>query len=342
MHPKIEMALGKIRAGATDAAAYTRRVIIPTIRRGMILAMEYARLQIGNGAAWIRARWPGVKRRLWLYVELTRLNRPIGALLLMWPTLWALWIAAEGAPSPHLLAVFIAGVFLTRSAGCAVNDTADRNFDLHVERTRDRPFARGEIRPGEALLVACVLLLAAFLLVLTTNRLTVLLSFVAVPLAAIYPYMKRVTYVPQFFLGLAFSWGVPMAFAAVTGAVPPIAWLVFIANLLWVMVYDTLYAMVDREDDIRIGVKSTAILFADMDRQFIGILQAMFLAVLALTGIQIKADLIYYWLLLPAAALMGYHQYLIRDRAPAGCFRAFLHNNWLGMTVFGAFVLNYL
>lgn len=342
MHPKIVQAMGKIRGGISAAVAYTRRELIPAVRRGLLRVLEFLRLYAGKAAACIRARWPEVRRRLRLYVELTRLNRPIGALLLMWPTLWALWIAARGAPSLHLLAVFVAGVFLTRSAGCAINDTADRKIDLHVERTRERPFARGEIRPREALLLAGILLLAAFLLVLTTNRLTVLLSFAAVPLAALYPFMKRYTYVPQFFLGLAFSWGIPMAFAAVTGTVPPIAWLVFIANILWVMVYDTLYAMVDRDDDIRIGVKSTAILFADADRPIIGVMQGMFLAVLVMTGIQIQADMIYYWLLLPAAGLMLYHQYLIRDREPAQCFRAFLHNNWVGMTIFGALVLNYL
>jgi 4-hydroxybenzoate polyprenyltransferase len=186
------------------------------------------------------------------------------------------------------------------------------------------------------------LLLLAFLLVLTTNRITVLLSFVAIPLAVIYPFMKRYTYVPQFFLGLAFSWGIPMAFAAETGAIPNIAWLLFIANILWAVIYDTMYAMVDREDDLKVGIKSTAILFDEADKVIIGILQLMFLTVLVIIGIQIHAEIIYYSALVISAVLMLYHQYLIKDRTPDSCFRAFLHNNWLGMTIFGGLFFNYL
>jgi len=286
--------------------------------------------------------WPDVKQRLLIYVQLTRLNRPIGALLLLWPTLWALWLASAGLPSLHLFLVFSLGVFLTRSAGCVFNDMADRKFDSHVQRTRMRPLATGIIHPREALLVACVLLLLAFLLVLTTNRITVLLSFVAIPLAVIYPFMKRYTYVPQFFLGLAFSWGIPMAFAAATGAIPNIAWLLFIANILWAVIYDTMYAMVDREDDLKVGIKSTAILFDEADKVIIGILQLMFLSVLVIIGIQIHAEIIYYSALVISAGLMLYHQYLIKDRTPDNCFKAFLHNNWLGMTIFGGLFLNYL
>jgi len=285
---------------------------------------------------------PLIRERLSPYIQLTRLDRPIGAYLLLWPTLWALWIASEGFPSLHLFLVFTLGVFLTRSAGCVFNDIADRKFDPHVRRTACRPVASGTIRVPEALGVASALLLLAFLLVLTTNLLTVLLSFVAVLLAVIYPLMKRYTYVPQFFLGLAFSWGIPMAFAAVTGTVPVIAWLLYIANILWAMIYDTIYAMVDREDDIRIGVKSTAILFEEADRLFIGILQLMFLSVLIIIGIRIAAGSLYYSALVPVTGLMLYHQYLIRNREPDACFRAFLNNNWLGITVLGGLCLTYL
>jgi 4-hydroxybenzoate polyprenyltransferase len=291
---------------------------------------------------WIKIYWPPVQARLLLYVELTRLNKPIGILLLLWPTLWAVWIAAAGTPTLHILLVFTLGVILTRSAGCIFNDMADRKLDVQVNRTAQRPLATGRIKPGEALLLACVLLLIAFLIVLTTNHFTVLLSFVAIPLAVIYPFMKRYTYVPQFFLGLAFSWGIPMAFAATSETIPTIAWLLFIANILWSVIYDTIYAMVDREDDLMAGIKSTAILFDDADRSIIGILQVMFLSVLIITGVQINANMLYYICLTLAAALMVYHQYLIRDRAPEACFRAFLHNNWIGMTIFAGVYLNYL
>ncbi|MFT5350792.1 MAG: 4-hydroxybenzoate polyprenyltransferase, partial [Gammaproteobacteria bacterium] len=190
----------------------------------------------------LTARWPDIRSRLKQYILLTRLNKPIGSFLLLWPTLWALWIAAEGMPSLHLFLVFFLGTFLTRSAGCVMNDYADRSFDRHVERTQFRPLTTGTVSTKEAFLVAITLLVMAFLLVLTTNRLTILLSFVAIPLAIVYPYMKRHTYLPQFFLGLAFSWGIPMAFAAQSGVVPRIAWLIFIANVLWTVVFDTIYA----------------------------------------------------------------------------------------------------
>jgi 4-hydroxybenzoate polyprenyltransferase len=283
---------------------------------------------------WARDRLP-------LYLVLVRADRPAGALLLMWPTLWALWIASAGTPSLHLFLVFVAGVFLTRSAGCVINDLADRDFDPHVERTRGRPLATGAVGTAEAMKVAGALLVAAFLLVLTTNRLAVLLSFAALPLAAAYPYMKRVTYIPQFFLGLAFSWGIPMAFAAATGGVPLVAWLVFIANVLWAMIYDTMYAMVDREDDVRIGVKSTAILFDDADRLIIGIMQGMMLMVLMIVGRQVAAGLYYFAGVAAAAILMLHHQFLIRDRSRDGCFRAFLANNWLGLAIFAGIALDY-
>jgi 4-hydroxybenzoate polyprenyltransferase len=280
--------------------------------------------------------------RLPVYARLVRLDRPAGMLLLLWPTLWALWIATQGAPSLHLFLVFTLGVVLTRSAGCALNDLADRDFDPHVERTRGRPLAARLMTPGEALGVAVTLLVAAFLLVLTTNHLTVLLAFVGVPLMAIYPFMKRWTYVPQFFLGMAFGWGIPMAFAAATGSVPRIAWLVFIANILWSVIYDTMYAMADRDDDLRIGVKSTAILFGEADRLILGILQGMMLAVLAVVARQMEFGAPFGTALVMAAALMAYHQYLIRNRDRAGCMRAFAGNNWLGLVVFAGIVLEYL
>lgn len=285
--------------------------------------------------------WPGIRERLRLYAELARMDRPVGAMLLLWPTLWALWIAGEGRPSLHLVLVFVCGVFLARSAGCVLNDVADRGFDPHVQRTRLRPLARGDVSPGEALRVAGILLGFAFLLVLTTNRLTILLSFVALLLAALYPYMKRHTYLPQFILGLAFSWSIPMAFAAQAGTVPQVAWLLFIANLLWTVVFDTIYAMVDREDDLRIGIKSTAILFDDADRLMIGLVQAMFMLVLIIVGWRLELGLPYAASLAVATALMAYHQYLIRDRSPQMCLQAFHHNNWVGFVIFAGLALAY-
>jgi 4-hydroxybenzoate polyprenyltransferase len=270
-----------------------------------------------------------------------RLHHPIGTLLLLWPTLWALWIAADGFPSLHIFLVFVAGVFLTRSAGAVMNDYADRNFDRYVERTRERPLTTGAVKPNEAFLLMGGLLLIAFLLVLTTNRLTVLLSFCAIPIAGIYPFMKRYTYIPQLFIGLAFSWGIIMAFAATQATIPVIAWLLFIANILWAMAYDTIYAMVDREYDIQIGVKSMAILFDDADRGFIGVFQIMFFIVLIIIARQLDFGGYFYFSLVIAAGLAAYHQYLIRDRRPDLCFRAFLHNNWLGAVVFSGIVLHY-
>ncbi len=295
-----------------------------------------------NVIRWLELNWPVIQARLQLYIKLTRLDKPIGALLLLWPTLWALWLAFEGFPSLHLFLVFTLGVFLTRSAGCIVNDYADKNYDLHVRRTRDRPITSGKISTKEAMLVALTLLLIAFLLVLTTNAFTVKLSIIAVLLAVLYPYMKRVTYLPQFILGLAFSWGIPMVFAAQQGSIPSIAWLLFIGNLLWVVIFDTIYAMVDREDDLIIGIRSTAILLGEADRLFIAILQAMMMLVMIIIGIQINANLFYYICMISATGFMLYHQYLIRDRQPEKCFEAFLNNNWLGLSIFGGFLFNYL
>jgi 4-hydroxybenzoate polyprenyltransferase len=275
------------------------------------------------------------------YVRLMRIDRPIGALLLMWPTLWALWIAGAGRPSPGIVIIFVVGVFMMRSAGCVINDYADRDIDAHVKRTRDRPLAAGLISRKEALQLFVLLLSVAFLLVLLLNTLTLVLAFVGAGLAALYPFMKRHTYLPQVYLGLAFSWSIPMAFAALTENVPALAWLLFIANLLWVVVYDTIYAMVDRDDDIRIGVKSTAILFGDADRIIIGITQLLMLVALAVVASKAELGMPFYASLAIAAGLMIYHQYLIFSRRRDECFRAFVHNNWIGAAVFAGIFLDY-
>ena len=295
----------------------------------------------------MKAFWRDIDRarlreRAIQYYYLTRLNRPIGILLLLWPTAWALWVAAGGWPDGHVLLVFLLGVVLMRSAGCVINDFADRHFDPQVRRTRERPIASGRVSPREALWLFGVLCLLAFLLVLTLNRLTIELSFIAVALAAIYPFMKRYTHLPQVVLGMAFGWSVPMAFAAQTGEVPRIAWLIYVINVLWSVIYDTMYAMVDREDDLRAGVKSTAVLFAEADRLIIGILQGVMLLGLILLGRQLGLSAAYYLGVAVAAGLSVYQQYLIRERQPAACFRAFLNNNWLGLAVFAGLFFSYL
>lgn len=268
------------------------------------------------------------------YLLLMRLDKPIGILLLLWPTLWALWIAADGLPAWSVLLVFLAGVVLMRSAGCIINDYADREVDRHVERTVNRPITSGVIAPQEALRLFAVLVLVAFLLVLTMNGLTIQLSFVAVGLASLYPFMKRYTHLPQLFLGAAFGWAVPMAFAAVTGEVPLTAWLLFFATLCWAVVYDTMYAMVDREDDLKVGVRSTAILFGQRDRQIIGLFQLVMLLLLVQAGSAFELGAPYFTGLAVASGLGVYHQWLIRRREREACFQAFLHNHWLGMVVF--------
>jgi len=280
--------------------------------------------------------------RLRDYARLMRLDRPIGILLLLWPVLWALWIAAAGKPALPVFAVFVAGVVLMRSAGCVINDYADREFDPQVERTRNRPLAAGRVSPREALVLFVVLALSAFALVLLMNRLTILLSFVGAALAASYPFMKRWTHLPQFYLGAAFGWGVPMAFAAQTGSVPGEAWILFGATLCWAVAYDTAYAMVDREDDIRIGVKSTAILFGRADRLMIAVFHACTLTLLVWAGTRAGLGLTYYMGLLLAAGLAGWQQWLIRVRSRDGCFRAFLNNNRFGAVVFAGLALDYL
>lgn len=283
-----------------------------------------------------------MKDRLIQYSRLMRLNRPIGIYLLLWPTLWALWIAGEGHPHILVVFVFVSGVVLMRSAGCVINDYADREFDPHVERSRDRPIAAGRVKPKEALVLFAVLCLGAFGLVLLMNELTIWMSLAGVVLAASYPFMKRYTHLPQVYLGAAFGWGVPMAFAAQTGSVPKVAWLLFVATVLWATVYDTMYGMVDREDDIKIGIKSTAVLFGEADRAILAIIQILFLGALLLIGQAVDLGGYYYFGVLLAAALSIYQQYLIRNREPEYCFQAFLNNHWLGAAVFSGLVLHYL
>ena len=280
--------------------------------------------------------------RLQAYARLVRIDRPIGIFLLLWPTLWALWMAAEGIPDPLVLFVFVAGVVLMRSAGCAINDYADRHIDPHVWRTNQRPLAAGLISAKEALAVFVVLSLAAFALVLTMNRLTILLSFAGVALAASYPFMKRFHHLPQVHLGASFGWAIPMAWAAQTGEFPPAtAWLLFAANLLWVTSYDTMYAMADREDDLKIGVKSSAILFGRHDRLITALLHIAVLAILGFVGWLHELGWAFFLGLVAAAGFAAYEQWLIRHREPKVCFRAFLHNNWFGLSVFLALVIEY-
>ena len=279
-----------------------------------------------DGAGW-RARLP-------LYWRLIRGDRPVGTLLLLWPTAWALWLAAEGLPPWRILLIFLGGVWLTRSAGCVINDYADRWLDPQVARTRARPLATGEVSPREALGVFAVMMGVAFALVLQTNRLTIWLSVAALFLAGSYPFLKRHTYLPQVYLGLAFGWGIPMAFAAIRGEVPPLAWLLFLGNLLWTTGYDTWYAMVDRDDDLRAGAKSTAILFGDADLIAQGVLYAGFLVTMVLLGQRAELGLDYYAGLAVAAGFIGWQFAIARDRHPANCFRAFLANQWVGLSVF--------
>lgn len=274
-------------------------------------------------------------------LQLIRFDKPIGTLLLLWPTLWALWIAARGVPDYRLLVIFIGGTFLTRSAGCIVNDLADRRVDGAVKRTSGRPLVTGAVTEKEAIALFSVLMLLAFVLVLFTNALTIGLSVVAVVLASTYPFMKRYTHLPQLVLGLAFSWGIPMAFAAQRGELPAALWLIFLGNFWWIVAYDTKYAMVDRDDDIAVGVKSTAILFGRHDRLIIGALQVLCLLSLYLAGRAFQLGIEFNLSLAVSATLFGYQQYLIRNREHEACFRAFLHNNWVGMAIFIGIVLHY-
>ena len=275
-----------------------------------------------------------IKQKIRLYAELIRLDKPIGAYLLLWPTLWALAIAGEGSPDLWVLVVFVVGVWLMRSAGCAINDYADRHIDRHVERTKERPLTSGRISEKEVLLVFMVLSLLAFLLVLSLNWFTIWLSTGGLLLAVSYPFMKRFHYLPQVHLGAAFGWAVPMAFAAQTGSLPKQAWLLYVAALIWAVAYDTMYSMADREDDLKIGIKSTAILFGEYDRVIVALFQALFILTLWLIGTELGFSGPYFYALGLAVVLLIYEQFLIVYRVPENCFQAFLHNHWVGAIVF--------
>lgn len=280
------------------------------------------------------------KERWLAYRQLARIDKPIGTLLLLWPTLWALWLAGEGRPDPWVLLVFVIGVFLMRSAGCVINDYADRDFDGHVKRTAGRPLASGRVTEREALLLFAVLAIISFLLVLTLNPLTIIMSFAGIVLAVCYPFMKRFIPIPQFVLGLAFSWSIPMAYAAEANALPPIAWLLFLANLLWTIAYDTEYAMVDRDDDLKLGLKSSAIWFGQRDRQIIGLFQLATLLCMGMVGGLAGLGAVYYAGLMVAGAMFIQQQQMIRGRERELCFKAFLANNQVGMVLFAGIVLD--
>ena len=282
------------------------------------------------------------KQKRQAYLQLMRMDKPIGTLLLLWPTLWALWIAAKGFPHLSVLLVFVIGVLLMRSAGCVINDFADRKIDGFVKRTKDRPLPSGRATSTEALILFALLSISSFLLVLTQNNLTIQLSIVGILLAFSYPFMKRFTHFPQFILGLAFGWSIPMAYAAQTGELTSVVWIVFTINILWTIAYDTLYAMVDRDDDLKIGVKSTAILFAEKDRLMVGLLQFSALLLLVLLGWIETLNWIYFIGLLVVLYLFIKQQILIRDRKREACFKAFQHNNYVGGVIFIALFLSYL
>ena len=281
-----------------------------------------------------RTRWQRIAARLDAYERLIRLDKPIGTLLLLWPTLTALWIATSGSPSWIVVGIFVVGTLLMRSAGCAINDFADRNFDAHVERTRNRPLARGEIEPWEALAVGAALAVCAFVLVLRFNRFAILLSIPALAITIAYPFFKRFFDLPQAFLGIAFSFGIPMAYATVFGYVPPVGWLLFVANLFWVIAYDTEYAMVDRDDDIALGLKTAAITFGRFDVFAVMFCYAVYLAMLTWIGRMLDLGALFYAGVIVASVLALWHFRLIRRRERADCFRAFLGNHWLGLAIF--------
>jgi len=286
--------------------------------------------------------WLRIRERLYQYALLMRWHRPAGGLLLLWPTLWALWISGEGSPDPIIVLIFVIGVFTMRSTGCVINDVADRDFDPYVRRTRDRPLATGAVSTKEALIVFFVGVMVSASLLLALNWLSFKLACAGLLIAVCYPFLKRYTYLPQLFLGVAFGWGIPMAFAAQTNSVPLVAWLLFIANLLFSTIYDTQYAMVDRDDDLRLGIKSTAILFEESDRSIIGILQGLMVVSLVFVGARTGLGVPYHFSLFVIIILFIYQQVLIRDREPRTCFAAFKNNNWVGFTVFAGLVLDNL
>ncbi len=278
----------------------------------------------------------------WAYCRLVRIDRPIGSLLLLWPTFWALWIAGKGIPNMHILLVFTAGVFLMRAAGCVINDFADRKFDGYVERTKTRPLPSGAISEKESKILFVILVLVSFGLVLILNKMTIYLSFAGLALAWVYPFVKRFSNLPQFVLGAAYGWSIPMGFAAVSESLPLECWLLFLVNILWSVIYDTQYAMVDRNDDLKIGVKSTAILFGRFDKLIIGLLQLVMLLILMLVGQMMNLGGIYYWSLLLAGALFIYQQKLISGRERTLCFQAFLNNNYVGLVLFLGIFFSYV
>jgi 4-hydroxybenzoate polyprenyltransferase len=284
-----------------------------------------------------------LSRRFEEYWELARFNRPVGTWLLLWPALWALWVAGEGTPNPKVLGVFVLGVIVMRAAGCVINDFADRDIDPHVRRTRDRPIAARRVSPVEALILFVSLLAIALFLVTFLDLLTIKLAFIGAALTVSYPFIKRVFPMPQLYLGISFGgWSVPMAFAAETGQLPRVAWVLYIAAVIWAAIYDTIYAMIDREDDLKIGVKSSAILFADMDKFLILVMQAMMIFALVLAGQSMHFGEWYYGGLVAAGLLFLYQQWLIRNREPAGCLRAFLNNQYVGMVIFVGILLQYI
>ncbi|MEM8236452.1 4-hydroxybenzoate octaprenyltransferase [Morganella morganii subsp. sibonii] len=283
----------------------------------------------------VRSKWQA-------YSRLMRTDRPIGSLLLLWPTYWALWIAARGIPDWHILIIFTIGVFSMRAAGCVINDFADRKFDGSVERTKNRPLPRGDVTEKEAKILFAVLVLVSFGLVLTLNTMTIWLSVAGLALAWIYPFVKRVSHLPQVVLGAAFGWSIPMAFAAVSESLPAVCWLLFAVNIIWSVIYDTQYAMVDRNDDLKIGVKSTAILFGRFDKIIIGVLQLVMILMLLWTGMMANLSGSFYWSLLLAGALFVYQQRLMADRERDPCFQAFMNNNYVGFILFLGMLVSYL
>lgn len=333
------IAFQKIYGNKLLAMIYLLRIIFVTLLKQSYLKLKQYYHSIKKA---IQAKWLFIKDRLIQYYYLTRLNKPAGILLLLWPVLGALWIAADGPPDLDILIIFMLGVVIMRSAGCVFNDLIDRDLDRHVSRTHDRPITSGKVTPREAIDLTIILLIAAIILVLNLNIFTCKLSFVAVFFAAIYPFMKRITYLPQIFLGLTFAWSIPMAFAAQTNSIPNIAWLLFIMTVLWAVVYDTMYAMVDKADDIKIGIKSTAILFDDADQIIIASIQLMILFTQILIGTKLELGKYYFIGIGVASLLSVYQQYLIKDKITENCFRAFLNNQWYGMIVFAGIYLNYM
>ncbi len=306
-----------------------------------ILLAQFGSVWRALAQRWNAVDWAHLRERLTQYAKLARLHKPTGAALLLWPTWWALWLAAGDFPPWSALIIFTLGVFLMRSAGCVINDYADRKLDPEVKRTMDRPIASGKVTPREALTVFAVLITLAFVLVLFTNTLTIKLSLVGAALAASYPFMKRFTNLPQVYLGAAFGWSVPMAFAAVSDSLPPVCWLLFLANVVWSTIYDTQYAMVDRDDDIRVGAKSTAILFGDADRAILGILMVTFLGSMLMVGARAHLHWPYYAAMGIAAGLFVYQQWLTRTRERDVCFVAFRNNNWVGLALFVGIAMSY-